>query len=39
MLVQWQTRDEGSPEVKWGLTSGTYTNTVAGNTTQYTINE
>ena len=39
MLVQWQTRDEGSPEVKWGLTSGSYTDTVAGNVTQYTIHE
>lgn len=36
MLVQWQTRDAGSPMVKYGTSPGMYTLTANGTNTTYT---
>ncbi|KAK9824258.1 hypothetical protein WJX72_008984 [[Myrmecia] bisecta] len=39
MLVQWTTRDAGSPVVKWGTQPGTYEHIAAGRSVTYTKEE
>ncbi|CAD7698428.1 unnamed protein product, partial [Ostreobium quekettii] len=39
MLVQWVTKDQGSPVVKWGLSSGDHKFQASAKTTTYTRND